>query len=53
MTESDPTRTFSPSPLQFLFPTNRTDFGLIATGGHAPFAGIALWHLGPELTYDH
>jgi hypothetical protein len=40
MSESDPIRTFSPSPLQFAFPTNRAGFGLILTGGHAPFGGI-------------
>jgi hypothetical protein len=40
-------------PLQLLFPTNRTGFGLISTGGHAAFAGLPFGTYAPELTYDH
>jgi hypothetical protein len=43
-----PTRTFSPSP-QFHFPTHRTGFDLISTGGHAPSPELPLWRLGPRI----
>ncbi len=39
-------------PLTLTVSLNRTGFGLTSTGGHAPFAGIAV--LAPaKLTYDH